>query len=163
MLDLVHRNLPLVSWSLLFFVLILASHVVFFVFTSVSPSLKTWNNFLNPLKIHSWPLNNVGLSCVGPLILGFLSVTVSYSIAWSEVGSVCGCGLFWGGQGGVRNKVGVSAPTLELLKCQLFAVPFMTVEKKCLNGGKTQLFYAFRKVNILTNSSKTFSRQPDFF
>ena len=54
----------------------------------------------------------------------------------------------------------LSCSRVSCLQCAPL-MSFMTVEKKCLNGGKTQLPCAFQKVNILVNS-KTFFRQPDF-
>lgn len=118
-----------------------------FIFTSMSPPLKTWNHFLNPLKIHCWPLDNKGLNRVGPLILRFLSTGKYYSSAWSQWS--LGCGPLWGS--GVKSEPGGSAQAPELLKDKLFAVPSTDVIltsgecKECLPGGKAP-FYDFQKV-----------------
>lgn len=126
----------------------------------MSPLLKPWNNFLNSLKIKG-SLDNTGMSYVGPLILRFLSTNTYYSTVWSYWS--LGCGLHGGG---VRSEVQGSAPQplscsrVGCLQCPPL-MSFMAVEKKCLNGAKTQLPCAFQKINVLVNS-KTFFSQPDF-
>lgn len=90
-----------------------------FIFTSMSPPLKTWNHFLNPLKIHGWPLDRTGLDRVGPLILRFLLTDKYYSSAWSQWS--LGCGPLWGSD--VRSEPGGSAQAPALFKDKLFAVP----------------------------------------
>ena len=91
-------------------------------------SLQNNNQFIikaNNVPKDSWPLNNMGLNCMGPLIFGFLKINAYYGTSWSVVGEStdarpwigrADCKFTGGFLTGLEGVVGgVSTPNLQLV------------------------------------------------